>query len=159
MKIVAMSDSHGYYGGVEKIYLAQRGADLFLHLGDGVADAEQLMLRHPQAKVAYLRGNCDYSSSVKKEALFDFGGLKIFAAHGHEYGVKYGEENIVRAAKALGADIAFFGHTHNPFCEKIDGLWLVNPGSVAFTNRMRLSFAIAEITDGAAYCYTTSIAR
>ncbi|MBR3576933.1 MAG: metallophosphoesterase family protein [Clostridia bacterium] len=28
----------------------------------------------------------------------------------------------------MGADAALFGHTHQPFCERIDGVLLLNPG-------------------------------
>ena len=58
-------------------------------------------------------------------------GVKIFFTHGHLYGVKSGEYNIVCAARERKAQVLLYGHTHNAFTDYEDGLYLMNPGSLS----------------------------
>ena len=48
----------------------------------------------------------------------------------HLWGVKSGTDTAVAAARAMGADILLFGHTHRALCQQLeDGLWVLNPGA------------------------------
>lgn len=49
--------------------------------------------------------------------------------HGHRLGVKRGLQSLYYRTQEVGAQAAIFGHTHTPFCQDIDGTWLINPGS------------------------------
>ena len=50
-------------------------------------------------------------------------------------------------ARAAGADILLFGHTHHACCQQLeDGLWMLNPGA------SRSSFGLIQIEDGAISC-------
>ena len=62
-----------------------------------------------------------------------FGGLLIFYTHGHLFSVKTGLYDLADAARARGADIALYGHTHEPALTQIDGVWLFNPGALSYT--------------------------
>jgi putative phosphoesterase len=64
---------------------------------------------------------------VREETL---GGKRFFFTHGHVYDVKYGLYRLDLAAREYQADIALFGHTHVPYEEYADGLYLFNPGSL-----------------------------
>ena len=65
---------------------------------------------------------------------FNVIGTVIFAVHGHRYHVKNGLLSLRYAALEQGAHIALFGHTHCPYCEFRDGLWLLNPGACGGSN-------------------------
>ena len=63
-------------------------------------------------------------------------------SYGHPYNVKFGYENIIAEAKRRNADIVLFGHTHNQYTEYIDGLYIMNPGSVG----MNGDYGVIDIT-------------
>ena len=44
MRIIVMSDSHGYSAQVEKIIHANPEADMFIHLGDGESEVAQMKI-------------------------------------------------------------------------------------------------------------------
>jgi putative phosphoesterase len=71
----------------------------------------------------------------------------VFCTHGHCLGVKYGFLNLFERAKETNADIALFGHTHEPLVEYEDGLWLFNPGSIH-----EHSYGFADITPAGIVC-------
>ena len=52
------------------------------------------------------------------------------------------------------ADICLFGHTHIPYFEIVDGLYVMNPGAVCSN-----SYGIIDIEKGAIMAYTTKITK
>jgi putative phosphoesterase len=70
---------------------------------------------------------------------------KIFLTHGNHYRVETGYEALASAAHANGAEAALFGHTHVPFCATLDGIFLLNPGSIDRPrSRIGPSFAVLD---------------
>lgn len=67
--------------------------------------------------------------SVPQEVVFKTAGHTLFATHGHRYDVYYGTQELAVRAKALGADIALYGHTHISTAEDRNGILILNPGS------------------------------
>ena len=80
----------------------------------------------------------------------DFDGIRILATHGHKYGVKSNLLRFLMAAKENAVQIALFGHTHCAYCELIDDIWLLNPGSCGY--RSRGTYGIIEISDHKITC-------
>jgi predicted phosphodiesterase len=83
-------------------------------------------------------------------------GRGIFLAHGNHHGIEAGHERLAEAAKAAGAGIAIFGHTHVPCLEYVNAgpagftekILLLNPGSIGRPrSRIGASFAVLEIPD------------
>ena len=62
------------------------------------------------------------------QLLIELGGHKIWMEHGH---LVPNLMTLAFRAKDHGADIALFGHTHEPLCEYAYGVMLLNPGSAA----------------------------
>jgi putative phosphoesterase len=120
MKIVVASDSHRDTEILDKI-ASLTNADVYLHAGDSALPAE---LIRPFISV---RGNCD-SYPYEISRFIECGDLKIYITHGHLFSKK----RIVKNAKANGCHIAIFGHTHVPEIEEVEGIYLINPGSVSF---------------------------
>ena len=69
--------------------------------------------------------------------------------HGHYYYVSMGVEVLVGEARARGADIVMFGHTHKPFLEEREGVIVLNPGSLSYPRQQghRGSYMIMEINE------------
>ncbi len=146
MKAIIMSDSHGMYWQMEKVVGMYKNADLLIHTGDICSDEDYLRSLFDN-RVYIVRGNNDYMSDLPYEEVIKFGGHKILATHGHTMGVYFSYDKILNRALKLGCDMAFFGHTHVPVIEQVQGIWLVNPGSLAYPRgrNKNPSFAILEI--------------
>ncbi|MEF9865742.1 MAG: metallophosphoesterase [Oscillospiraceae bacterium] len=148
MKLLILSDVHGEYQLLADIVKTEKDVNAIIFLGDGLQDMYTLQ-RNVQLPRTYLvRGNCDFSYSEPSESLAAFDGLLVFYTHGNGYDVKWTMAGITAAAKARGADIALFGHTHAPFYEIHDGIHLFNPGSVSRPRIGRSTYGILEIRDG-----------
>ena len=147
MRIIAMSDTHGNFECIESIYRAQPRADYYLHLGDGYAQAKLMRELHPEMPLLSVVGNCDVGVNDLDTGFLTLDdGRRILFTHGHKYFVKYGLERLCEKAESEGVCAAFFGHTHEPFCRKINGIWYINPGSAPQYNCVR--FASLEIING-----------
>lgn len=140
MKILVFSDSHSCPNRILKALNSHKGkCDLVLFLGDGIRDLEIINAKYPNLPIIKVRGNCDLfaSQDILNETILDLDGIRVLVTHGHNYGVKYGYETILKYARDNGVDAVFFGHTHIP-CDKIEyfdegKIHLYNPGSVATT--------------------------
>ena len=149
MRIVAFSDSHGCRNDlIDAIAQARRTGpiDVCVHCGDGAEDFESvqyiLLNENPGIQLYSLRGNCDLSAiTLPYTAVFNAGGVRFLATHGHPYAVKLDYSQLCDAARMEGARVAFFGHTHLPFLEERDGVWLINPGAICNRRAGRPAFA------------------
>ena len=133
MKLLILSDSHGDSAALMTALEANTDAQAVIFLGDGMRDVEWLEDAYPHTRIYAVRGNCDMMSFAPTEGLAPFGGSLVFYTHGHLYGVKSGPYELADAAKARGADIALYGHTHCRALEQVDGVWLFNPGALSYT--------------------------
>ena len=134
MKLLLVSDSHWDRDALERILMktqADKTMDLVIHLGDGIGDVDPFEAALP--RVLRVRGNCDfllgYDNPPPAEITENVSGAKLFCCHGHTLGVKHGTDALLLKALSLGANAAFFGHTHEPFCDNRNGVLLLNPGA------------------------------
>ena len=136
MKFIVFSDSHGVADNMIRAVEIEK-PDLCFFLGDGERDLDTLQKRFPTLPVNAVRGNCDVFSTLPQTLVCAAGGLKIFATHGHLYGVKHDPifRDLCEAALASDADVVLFGHTHDPFRDFTMGMVLMNPGSIGPTTR------------------------
>lgn len=148
MRIIAMSDSHGDFSRVRRIFEENPGADCFLHLGDGAKEFEDVGWLFPDTVRKGVRGNCDfgYGWDLPQEGTLDLAGKKLYFCHGDRWGVKYGLDEIERAGRERRADVVLFGHTHQAMAEFRDGLWLINPGSVRYGRNGAAGYLALDIT-------------
>ena len=56
--------------------------------------------------------------------------MRILLTHGHRYGVKEDLQRLTYAALEQACAVALFGHTHEPFLAREQGVLLLNPGSL-----------------------------
>lgn len=149
MRIAVMSDSHGKLGAVTDVIEKNLGkADIFVHLGDGEYETDLVLSVYPHIDMRRVAGNCDICSALPDSLIISAGDARIFAAHGHRYGVKYGLDGITRAAAENGCNIILFGHTHERFLYYEDGIYYMNPGSCALPRDGKApSYGFIDITD------------
>lgn len=134
MRIAIIGDTHARIASISRV-LAKKPPDHLIHTGDFYADARRIA-QPLQIPFDAVTGNCDAQKEPPVELLLEIAGQRIYVTHGHQYGVKRDLNNICYRAREMAANIAVFGHTHVPYCEKVGELWLLNPGSAS---RPRLS--------------------
>lgn len=140
-KIIVVSDTHGNSSAIEKLMPRIAENDYFFHLGDGCMDVKQVWKEYPD-KVYQCRGNCDGFTPTPAEGEIEVEYVKIFYCHGDKYGVKSSLQTLAREAKKRGCEIALYGHTHKADVTEIDGVTLINPGSLK-----------KWVDAGGSYCY------
>ena len=130
-RLIAVSDSHGNAKAVEKLFPLIKENHYFLHLGDGLSDLRSVLDECPK-KTYFCVGNCDFYPGVLDEGVLEVENVKIFYCHGHRYGVNGGLGVLAKRAKELDCQLALYGHTHQAGVSEIDGVTLVNPGSLHY---------------------------
>lgn len=139
--LIILSDTHGNRNVAEQLSALAAENDYVVHLGDGAGDMKELRNLYPE-KVYACTGNCDLYAPLPEEDVLEVEGVRIFYCHGHRYGVKNDLETLASAAKACDCQIALYGHTHLAKISVIDGVTLINPGTMRFAPGK-----------GGSYCY------
>ena len=88
MKALIFSDSHGRTENLVKAMDRYPDFQAIFHLGD-VGNDEAYIRSLTPYPVYMVRGNCDFSSSLKESMVIEFGGKRIAICHGHRY-LSYG---------------------------------------------------------------------
>lgn len=156
MLVAVVSDTHRSDSCVKSIKTLIKDADILIHLGDNVEDAEELE-REFKGEVYIVAGNCDFSRKYPKDRLIDIEGKKIFMTHGDLYAVKMGLNSIYYKGREIEADIVLFGHTHQAMIERTNELILMNPGSPSLPRLSKKSIGFISIDDGEAEVYLKEI--
>ena len=156
MLVAVVSDTHRSDSCVKSIKTLIKDADILIHLGDNVEDAEELE-REFKGEVYIVAGNCDFSRKYPKDRLIDIEGKKIFMTHGDLYSVKMGLNSIYYKGREIEADIVLFGHTHQAMIERTNELILMNPGSPSLPRLSKKSIGFISIDDGEAEVYLKEI--
>lgn len=145
MRLLILSDSHGYSSSVYNVIEKHSDAQIIVHLGDGERDMNFMEFVNEQARVIQVKGNCDLGSTLPEKVIDIIEGNKIYMTHGYEESVKSGTGRLLEIAKKQGINIVLYGHTHTPVNDCVDGIYLFNPGSLKMG-----SYGIMDITkDGA----------
>ena len=145
MKILVVSDSHGDYNSFNDLVRRQSKAEIVIFLGDGCEEFYDVKSNHPEKMFIGVKGNNDWGCSLPlcEERVIE--GKKFFITHGHIERVKFGLDVLKQAARARGADIVLFGHTHVPYYEYDSGMYVMNPGAV---RRFDCSYGVIDIQNG-----------
>ena len=157
MTLLIVSDTHGRYDRLSRLFEMHKNADALIFLGDGLSDIDRACAQNYNFTVFAVRGNCDalggslFTLCAKDELIFNLEGVNFFALHGHTRQVKSSIVNAIYAADERGADVLLFGHTHEPRLTYISAeeynlsrsMYIFNPGSLA-----SYSYGLCEIRKG-----------
>ncbi|MCL2286444.1 MAG: YfcE family phosphodiesterase [Firmicutes bacterium] len=135
MKILLISDTHGMVTPLKNDVLPKYASEvqLVVHLGDYVRDLMGLRSSYPNLEMVGVGGS--FESQEKAEHILtlgdDAGNRRLLFMHGHSVDVKTGLDRIMYYAQQKGVDACFFGHTHESVTFVNNGIFFMNPGSVA----------------------------
>ena len=148
MKILVLSDTHGYNENMWRAMEIESPFDVTVHCGDFGEYLDDIRY-NADCPVYAVRGNNDYFSDAPREELFEVSNKKVLLLHGDRDGVYGGYDRIIYKGLEKGADIIMFGHTHIPYIDKQEGIILVNPGSLTYPRQDRHipTYAVVEILD------------
>ena len=141
MKIIVVSDNHGLAKPIKDIYDKYIDeTSLFFHCGDIELPLQALN------GYMYVKGNNDYGN-IKDEIIYKLDDdNKIFMTHGHHYLYEGNLNKLYSKAKEHGCNIVLFGHTHRFTYKVINGVHLINPGSLRYNRDFTdPSYAIINI--------------
>jgi hypothetical protein len=156
-KLLVFSDSHGHLTFLKAVlnwakdHIPPNGTIYAAAcMGDGLSDLQKAADAtgfYSDWKI--VRGNNDYGIQAPETAVFDFAGHRFFMCHGHRHSLYGGYHSLIAAAKKSEADVVLFGHSHAPFFKIVDGITLVNPGSVGRSrSSVGETFAVIECIEG-----------
>lgn len=123
--IIAASDTHGQSEYLKLLRDVYPRADAFIFCGDLEDDPGRIK------GWAMVKGNNDWYSTAPDARVIQIGDVKVFVTHSHLFGYYNREQKLAARAKENGCRLALYGHTHRGSIEEIDGVMLVNPGSMS----------------------------
>lgn len=158
---LVFSDSHGLIPcALKAVELAKELGRYkrFIHLGDGLKDIKDI-INDPnfdkEAEVEYVGAGMErgFFNQYEKTKTLTIKNNTFFLTHGDLYGVKDGLEEVSNKAKEQKAYAALFGHTHEPLCKQVNGVWCYNPGSILIQNKStssgysRATYGVLEVSE------------
>ena len=145
MRVAVFSDTHGKTDWMLDA-VKRFCPDAVCHLGDYDRDATVLLKAFPSLSIYSVCGNCDYAPLAPLTLTIQLGPVRAFLTHGHLFGVEFSNVyRLVYAAQEQNAQLALFGHTHQPFHEDFGGVKVVNPGTAG--KGRSLTWSLLEITE------------
>ena len=130
---------------LERAVMMETPFDMLVHCGD-VEGREIFIEALVDCPCCIVSGNNDFFSDLPREEEIDIDGNKVLVTHGHYYGVSMDISGVAEEAKSRDCDAVFFGHTHKPVIEEIDGVLAINPGSLSYPRQhgRKPSYVILE---------------
>ena len=139
MRLAIISDSHDNLENLSKfLNWAKEGKiQMIVHCGD-VASSQTLkrILNNFEGKVFLVFGNADLEIEEMENLQDKHQNLKIFDDFGKikikklKIAFTHFPETAKQLAKTKNYHFIFYGHTHKPWTEEIDGVYLANPGNL-----------------------------
>ncbi len=145
-RIAIVSDTHGSLKNLSLFSDRIGQPDALWHLGDCAEDAPILAQKLNCGYVG-VRGNCDPFSDAPLTETIEWHHKRFLLLHGHTVS---GRLNMLYLAKEKQCDAVLFGHSHVPSVETVDGIQLINPGSLSRPRSSSgPSMALLTLTDDA----------
>lgn len=144
--IVLASDSHMARAPLEYVRKAHPEADYFLYCGDSE------LPRQAMEGWAAVRGNNDSYGEYPEELILKIGGHQIYMTHGHMDMIWHKYDQLAAKAKRKGCDICCFGHTHVYYDGELNGVRMLNPGSMRYNRDRSPSCYMLVTLDGSDVC-------
>jgi len=131
MKILVVSDTHGYNDKMYEVIKKESPFDILIHCGDIEGEYDRLRAK-VDCRLFVVAGNNDYDPDMDRVKVVEFGGYRAVITHGHRYHLYSGLDPLFYLAAENHADYVFFGHTHVPVIHEEGPVTLINPGSLTY---------------------------
>lgn len=142
MELLIFSDNHRDRDIVKKLVQQYPNADRIISLGDSEMKEYELT----ELNIFGVKGNYPFEPNFPKELTFVFENTKVYLTHGHHFSVKMGLSRLLQYGIYNDIDIICFGHTHQPFLSEVEGILMINPGSLSKNKyHNNASYAILSI--------------
>ena len=155
IRILVVSDTHldcMTPGLPYQIIQEINNCDLVIHAGDFTREDVYHQLSS-LADVVAVCGNMDDRSireqlPIKRQVVFEHVTLGVIHGRGSpQQTLKYARSEFTHA------DLIIFGHSHTPFNEEVDGVWMFNPGSPTYSrNASTPTYGVIELDKGKMRC-------
>ena len=136
MKVLIVSDTHRKDSNLQEVITRTKPFDMLIHLGDVEGSEDRIrrwcLDQNPACEIHIVQGNNDFFSALPREEEVQIGRYRALITHGHYYGVSVGPEHLLDVAVYREVQIAMFGHTHKPYLEELQGITMLNPGSLSY---------------------------
>jgi putative phosphoesterase len=132
----------------EECVLRLSAADLILHAGDHSTVAALEDLRALGPPVEAVHGNVDepaLRAALPASLVVEAGGARIGLTH--DAGPRAGREARL-VARFAGCAAIVYGHSHLPQVERVDGVWILNPGSPTERRRAPARTMLEQLVAG-----------
>jgi len=139
MSIAILSDSHDNLLNLNKTlqWINQQKINTIIHCGDICSAATlKAILDNFAGEIHYVAGNADQVASLKQLAaeeprLTFYGKEGQLTVDDKKISFTHFPDRAKELARRGDNDLVFYGHSHKPWAEKINGRQMVNPGNVA----------------------------
>ncbi len=140
MKVAIISDVHDNFVNLEKFLKWTKGNKIeeLIVCGDLCAPATLSEILAPgfSGKIHMVFGNvCDRDIETEKakevDHVFHYGDFGEFEIDNKKVAIIHFPEEAKELAKSGKYDFVFYGHSHKPWIEKINEIYLANPGTLA----------------------------
>lgn len=133
MKILVISDTHGQLARFFEVFnklMKENPVQAIVHCGDNYKDAETIRMR-AGLPVFAVKGNCDRSFDDASDMILETEAGDFLITHGHMENVGCDLQRLYYKTLESECIGAFFGHTHRAAYLDMDGIYLMNPGSLS----------------------------
>lgn len=134
MIVLVFSDSHGTTYSIDAAIEQEPIVNAIIFCGDIARDADYIRSQYPNISLYSVCGNNDFFCSDPFVIMPEIEGVRLYITHGHKERVKAGYYGLISCCKKHDCKLCVFGHTHIKFNEEIDGVHLLNPGSIRSSN-------------------------
>ena len=131
MKVLIISDTHGYDDNMFAVIRREQPLDMVIHCGD-IERSPGKLIKEANCPVHLVSGNNDYMLNLPQVDIFDLCGKRVLLLHGHNYRIYREQTPLFLLAEENQADIVMFGHLHEPIIQTDGRITIVNPGSLTY---------------------------
>ena len=124
--IILAGDNHRRSGPMRELRTMYPEAVHFLHIGDSEQRIQEL-----EGWIC-VAGNNDFDPNLPLEQIIEAGDHRILLVHGDRLIYRGGYTALAAAGAEHGCDIVCFGHTHRYADKTVQGIRLLNPGSLRY---------------------------
>ena len=149
MKILVVSDTHGYNDIMYDVIAKEAPFDVLIHCGDIHGEYERLRAK-VNCRLFAVAGNNDYDADLERTMLIELGRYRAIITHGHRYRLYSDFSSLFYLAAENHADFVFFGHTHVPVIAEEGPVTLINPGSLTYPRQhgRQPTYIVGSIEEG-----------
>ncbi len=127
MKLLVFSDVHKYKERLIALLNHYDDIDLTISLGD--SELKRTFLESHD--IVAIKGNYPFDAGFTEEHILTIDGYRVLLSHGHRYRVQNGIDKLYYRALEESIQVVFYGHTHIPSFDDVEGRLFINPGAVS----------------------------